>query len=140
MSDFFSKLKVNAAKTATAAKKGSGEAIERLRINKDILAAKGEHNKILSALAKRYYDQWKADKVDFDEIDAICQKALDKEELVEKLKEDLKKVGAEPALPAPLPAPKSVEEQVSSEGEAARSETAAASELPDTDETSQDLT
>jgi hypothetical protein len=142
MSDFFSKFKVNAAKTASAAKKGSGEAIERLRINKDILAAKGEYNKILSALAKRYYEQWKADKVDFDEIDAICQKALDKEELVAKLQEDLKNVGTEIPAPAPLPAQKAPESAAAPESQAAQdqsealsdvaqSETAATSEIPE---------
>jgi hypothetical protein len=117
MSEFFSKLKINAAKTAQAAKKTSGEAVEKIRINKDIFTRKSELSKLLGELSKRYYEMWKQEKVDFDEIDGICQKALDKEEEILKLQLELKNVGAEsldpvkesvePVKPVPAPLPAS---------------------------------
>jgi hypothetical protein len=88
--DFLSKVKSNVGKTAVAVKEQSAVTLEKMKINASIVAAKSEMSKILRKMSSRYYEMWKNEKVDFDEIDRLCQQALDKEELILSLKDSIK--------------------------------------------------
>jgi hypothetical protein len=104
MSDFLDKLKTNASKTASAIGKKTSETAEKAKINGQIIKINSEMNKILGGLSRKYYEGWKNENVNFDEIDKICQLALDKEEQILALKSDLKNVGKEIKIVAAKPA------------------------------------
>ncbi|MDR2648449.1 MAG: hypothetical protein LBB94_01835 [Clostridiales bacterium] len=55
-------------------------------LNKRILERRADISKSYKTLARRYYEMWAAEKVDFDEIDTICQSILDKENQINAIK------------------------------------------------------
>jgi vacuolar-type H+-ATPase subunit I/STV1 len=92
INSFFDKVRSSAESAAYKISVRTNTAWRKAMLNKRIIERRADMTNAYKILARRYYEMWKSEKVDFDEIDAICQSILDKEDEVNGMELEIREL------------------------------------------------
>ena len=92
MDNFLDKVRYTAESTAYKLGVRTSSAWNRAKYNKRIIELRADISKGYKKLGRRYYEMWIAEKVNFDEVDNICQSILDKEDMINGIKLEIREL------------------------------------------------